>query len=126
MVGWALDRSLAAQLAVTALQTGNRQPKAPPGARTPFRPGIQYASGEYGRVLDQHQIIASMSHLTNPWDNAKCESFMKTLKREEINANEYRGAGRSPPKIKAYGLQHARGSLKQHSLNRSSRGKRGG
>jgi putative transposase len=52
---------------------------------------FEYASGEYARVLDEHQIIPSMSRLANPWDNAKCESFMKTLKREEIHANEYRG-----------------------------------
>jgi transposase InsO family protein len=42
-------------------------------------------------VLDENQIIATMSRLANPWDNAKCESFMKTLKSEEIRANEYRG-----------------------------------
>jgi transposase InsO family protein len=52
---------------------------------------LQHASAEYGSVLDKYQIIASMSRLANPWDNAKCESFMKTLKREEIHANEYRG-----------------------------------
>ena len=38
----------------------------------------------------KYLMIASMSRLANPWDNAKCESFMKTLKREEIQANEYR------------------------------------
>jgi transposase InsO family protein len=91
VVGWALDRSLAAQLAVTALQNAiaSRRPK--PGLVHHSDRGIQYASSEYGRVLDKHQIIASMSRLANPWDNAKCESFMKTLKREEIHANEYRG-----------------------------------
>ena len=52
--------------------------------------GIQYASSEYGKLLDEHQIIASMSRLANPWDNARCESFIKTLKQEEIHANEYR------------------------------------
>ena len=41
-------------------------------------------------MLDKHQIVASMSRVANPWDNAKCESFMKTLKLEEIHANEYR------------------------------------
>jgi putative transposase len=91
VVGWALDRSLAAQLAVTALQNAiaSRTPK--PGLVHHSDRGVQYASSEYGRILDKHQIIASMSRLANPWDNAKCESFMKTLKREEIHANEYRG-----------------------------------
>jgi putative transposase len=91
VVGWALDRSLAAQLAVTALQNAiaSRTPK--PGLVHHSDRGIQYASAEYGRVLDKYEITASMSRLANPWDNAKCESFMKTLKREEIHANDYRG-----------------------------------
>ena len=91
VVGWALDRSLAAQLAVTALQNAIASRTPRPGLVHHSDRGIQYASGDYGKVLDEHQIIASMSRLANPWDNAKCESFMKTLKREEIHANEYRG-----------------------------------
>jgi transposase InsO family protein len=91
VVGWALDRSLAAQLAITALQNAITTRTPRPGLVHHSDRGIQYASGEYGKVLDEHQIIASMSRLANPWDNAKCESFMKTLKLEEIRANEYRG-----------------------------------
>ena len=66
VVGWALDRSLAAQLAVTALQNAIVSRKPKPGLVHHSDRGIQYASGEYGRVLDQHQIIASMSRLANP------------------------------------------------------------
>lgn len=51
-------------------------------------------SDEYVQVLQQLQMIPSMSRPANPYDNASCESFMKTLKREEIYANEYRD--RSP------------------------------
>jgi hypothetical protein len=51
--------------------------------------GVQYASQKYVELLQQHQIISSMSRPANPYDNASCESFMKTLKREEIYANEY-------------------------------------
>jgi putative transposase len=91
VVGWALDRSLAAQLAITALQNAIASRTPRPGLVHHSDRGIQYASGDYGKLLDEHQIIASMSRLANPWDNAKCESFMKTLKREEIHANEYRG-----------------------------------
>jgi transposase InsO family protein len=91
VVGWALDRSLAAQLAVTALQNAISSRMPTPGLVHHSDRGIQYASAEYGKLLDRHQIIASMSRLGNPWDNAKCESFMKTLKCEEIHANEYRG-----------------------------------
>jgi putative transposase len=90
VVGWALDRSIAAQLAIDALQhaVANRRPA--PGLVHHSDRGVQYASAEYGKILDEHRIIASMSRLANPWDNAKCESFMKTLKQEEIRANEYR------------------------------------
>jgi hypothetical protein len=52
--------------------------------------GVQYASGVYVAVLHKHGMIPSMSRPANPYDNASCESFMKTLKREEICANEYR------------------------------------
>jgi putative transposase len=90
VVGWALDRSLAAQLAVDVLQQAITNRRPAPGLVHHSDRGIQYASAEYGDVLDKHRIIASMSRLANPWDNAKCESFMKTLKQEEIRANEYR------------------------------------
>ena len=68
VVGWALDRSLAAQLAVTALQNAisNRAPS--PGLVHHSDRGIQYASAQYGNLLEKHQIIASMSRLGNPWD----------------------------------------------------------
>jgi putative transposase len=90
VVGWALDRSLAAQLAISALQNAAVSRTPAPGLVHHSDRGVQYASSDYGRVLDKYQMIASMSRLANPWDNARCESFMKTLKREEILANEYR------------------------------------
>ncbi len=52
--------------------------------------GVQYVSGTYMQILKQHQMIPSMSRLPTPHDNASCESFLKTLKREEIYANTYR------------------------------------
>ena len=51
--------------------------------------GLQYASEEYVKVLENNRVIPSMSRPANPYDNASCESFMKTLKREEIYANKY-------------------------------------
>jgi len=48
---------------------------------------VQYASGDYVKILRKHQMIPSMSRPANPYDNASC--FMKTLKREEIYANHY-------------------------------------
>jgi transposase InsO family protein len=90
VVGWALDRTLASRLPIEALQHAiiTRQP--PPGLVHHSDRGVQYASGEYMMVLKEHQMIPSMSRPANPYDNASCESFMKTLKREEIYANDYR------------------------------------
>ena len=52
--------------------------------------GVQYASGDYTGPLKQRQITISMSRKGNPCDNAFCESFMKTLKYEEVHRQEYR------------------------------------
>ena len=52
--------------------------------------GVQYASESYTNLLKQHHATISMSRKGNPYDNAACESFMKTLKYEEVYRNEYR------------------------------------
>ena len=90
VIGWALDRTLAARLATTALQAALAARQPPPGLVHHSDRGIQYACGEYMSLLRRHTLIPSMSRPANPYDNASCESFMKTLKREEIQANEYR------------------------------------
>ena len=92
VVGWALERSLGARLAVQALEQAltARQPK--PGLVHHSDRGIQYASQEYVELLTAHQITPSMSRPANPYDNAFCESFMKTLKQEEIYCSQYRDA----------------------------------
>jgi putative transposase len=89
VVGWELDRTLASRLAKAALEKAiaDRQPL--PGLVHHSDRGVQYASDEYMQVLQAHQIIPSMSRPANPYDNASCESFMRTLKREEIYANSY-------------------------------------
>jgi transposase InsO family protein len=89
VVGWALDRTLAMRLTIGALEQAieSRQPE--PGLVHHSDRGLQYASEEYIRVLEDNRVIPSMSRPANPYDNASCESFMKTLKREEIYANNY-------------------------------------
>jgi putative transposase len=89
VVGWALDRTLASRLAITALEQAiaKRQPR--PGLVHHSDRGVQYASEEYIAMLDKQGMIPSMSRPANPYDNASCESFIKTLKREEIYANQY-------------------------------------
>ena len=89
VVGWALDRTLAIRLTIGALQRAieSRQPE--PGLVHHSDRGLQYASEEYIKILENNRVIPSMSRPANPYDNASCESFMKTLKREEIYANNY-------------------------------------
>ena len=90
VVGWELDRTLAARLPKAALEKALAERKPPTGVVHHSDRGVQYASGDYVGVLRKHGMIPSMSRPANPYDNASCESFMKTLKREEIYANEYR------------------------------------
>jgi len=90
VVGWALERTLASRLPIAALEHAIAERKPPPGLVHHSDRGVQYASGDYVRILQKHAIIPSMSRPANPYDNASCESFMKTLKREEIYASEYR------------------------------------
>ena len=52
--------------------------------------GVQYACTQYNKRLEEHAITPSMSAPGNPYHNAKAESFMKTLKKEEVNASHYR------------------------------------
>jgi putative transposase len=89
VVGWALDRTLGNRLAVGALEQALEKRQPPPGLVHHSDRGLQYASAEYAAVLEKHRMVPSMSRPANPYDNASCESFMKTLKREEIYANKY-------------------------------------
>jgi hypothetical protein len=77
-------------LPIAALEQAIAQRQPPPGRVHHSDRGVQYACGDYAQVLQQHQMIPSMSRPANPYDNASCESFMKTIKREEIYANDYR------------------------------------
>ncbi|HVO63541.1 MAG TPA: IS3 family transposase [Terriglobales bacterium] len=90
VVGWALERTLTNRLAIAALEQAiaNRQP--PAGLIHHSDRGVQYASGEYVAILERHGMTPSMSRPANPYDNASCESFIKTLKREEIRTNWYK------------------------------------
>lgn len=89
VVGWALGRSLAAQLTVAALQQAIAQRQPLPGLVHHSDRGVQYACREYVSLLHSQGMLPSMSRPANPYDNASCESFMRTLKREEIYANTY-------------------------------------
>jgi transposase InsO family protein len=74
----------------------------PPGLVHHSDRGSQYASGDYTDWLEANQIRISMSRKANPWDNAACESFMKTLKYEEVYRNEYRDLAEAHASIGAF------------------------
>ncbi len=90
IIGWALDRTLEDQLTLVALEMALSQRSVPPGLVHHSDRGSQYASGDYTDLLKENGIDISMSRKANPWDNAACESFMKTLKYEEVFRSEYR------------------------------------
>jgi putative transposase len=90
VIGWALGRTLEAELAVVALRLALIERQPSPGLVHHSDRGVQYASHVYTELLMQHQATISMSRKGNPYDNAACESFMKTLKQEEVYRNEYR------------------------------------
>lgn len=89
VVGWKLDRSLTSRLAVDALDGAIKLRRPLPGVVHHSDRGVQYTSPEYVAILKLHGMVQSMSRPANPYDNASCESFIKTLKREEIYANKY-------------------------------------
>jgi len=89
VVGWALDRTLASRLPRAALEQAIAKRQPAPGLVHHSDRGVQYASEEYVAMLEKRGMIPRMSRPANPYDNASCESFIKTLKREEIYANEY-------------------------------------
>lgn len=89
VIGWSLGRKLVAELAVSALQRAITERQPPQGVVHHSDRGVQYACIEYREVMRAHGLVASMSRPANPYDNAFCESFMKTLKHEEVRCQAY-------------------------------------
>jgi transposase InsO family protein len=101
VVGWALERKMTGQLAIAALEMAIAERQPPAGLVHHSDRGVQYACKEYVARVEKQQMIASMSRPGNPYDNARCESFMRTLKREEIYLTRYRD------------LEHLRANLEE-------------
>lgn len=89
VVGWALSQSLQHELSLEALKMAVEIRKPPDGCIHHSDRGVQYACDEYVRFLMAHGFRISMSRSGNPYDNAYAESFMKTLKHEEVSLWEY-------------------------------------
>jgi putative transposase len=88
-IGWALQRSLEAALVLEALRMALRRRRPRPGLVHHSDRGVQYASHDYTAQLEQRGIRISMSRAATPYDNAQAESFIKTLKYEEVYRTEY-------------------------------------
>jgi putative transposase len=89
VVGYAISRSIDARLAIAALKSAIRERDPPKGCIHHSDRGSQYASADYRKLLTAHGLVGSMSRRGNPYDNAKAESFMKTLKVEAVYLMDY-------------------------------------
>jgi len=87
--GWSIASHLRAELASEALRMALQRRRAPTGLVHHSDQGVQYASSEYVALLREHRIEPSMSRAGMPYDNARCERFIKTLKYEEVYVKEY-------------------------------------
>jgi len=88
-IGWALSRHIDTELALKALRMALETRTVQPGLVHHSDRGVQYAAADYVALLKAHKIQISMSRTGNPYDNAKAERFMRTLKYEEIYLNDY-------------------------------------
>jgi transposase InsO family protein len=89
VIGWALDRTMEDDLTLAALRMALANRSVHPGLVHHSDRGTQYASNEYVKRLEGMGAVLSMSRPGRPWENGQCESFLKTLKQEEIDARPY-------------------------------------
>jgi putative transposase len=89
VIGWALERHLMTELTISALQMALAARGVRPGLMHHSDKGKQYAAADYISLLIKHQIRISMSRTGNPYDNAKAERFMRTVKYEEVYLADY-------------------------------------
>lgn len=114
VIGWELDRTLENKLTLAALRMALSRRTVQPGLIHHSDRGTQYASTDYTDLLKACQIDISMSRKGNPWDNATCESFLKTLKYEEIHRSEYRDLAEARAAIQQF-LERVYNQKRLHS-----------
>lgn len=102
VIGWELDRTVEDDLTLTALRMALERRRPSPGLVHHSDRGSQYASGDYTDLLKAHGCQISMSHKASPWENAGCESWMKTLKYEEVYRQEYRDLAEARASIEQF------------------------
>lgn len=99
IIGWNLDDQITDSLTIAALRMALSERSVRAGLVHHSDRGGQYASKDYTDLLEAYKIDGSMSHKASPWENGECESFLKTLKHEEVRRTEYRD------------LKHARSAI---------------
>jgi len=114
VIGWALDRTMEDELTLTALRMALSRRVVEAGLTHHSDRGSQYASNDYTDLLQANGVAISMSRKGNPWDNAACESFMKTLKYEEVLRNEYRDLAEARAAIREF-LERVYNQKRLHS-----------
>lgn len=117
VVGWSVQKQIDSALTLEALDLALAQRRTPAGLVHHSDRGVQYACGAYVQRLESHGITLSMSRPGNPWDNAWAESFMKTLKAEEVDGQTYRTLSHAQSSIgtfieEIYNQQRLHSSLK--------------
>ncbi len=118
VIGWELADHLRAELALAALDRALLEREVIPGGLIHHSDrGVQYASAEYVDRLKAHKILISMSRLAYPYDNAMAESFMKTLKTEEVEGRPYRDIAHARDNIEAF-IEQVYNKTRLHSALR--------
>ena len=102
VIGWALDRHMLTELPLTALRMALRTRQVTTGLVHHSDRGSQYASADYVSLLVKHQIRVSMSRRGNPYDNARAERFMRTVKHEEVFLSDYQNLAEARASIKRF------------------------
>jgi len=114
VIGWALEPHLDAELTLAALRMALATRAVQPGLVHHSDRGVQYASSDYTELLIEQGIQISMSRRANPYDNARCERFMRTLKYEEVYLSDYDTLSEARVSIKRF-LEEVYNEKRLHS-----------
>jgi len=114
VIGWALGKEMTGALTVNALEKALELRQPLPGFVHHSDQGSQYACVEYVDLLERHGAVLSMSRAACPWENGRCESFIKTLKQEEVDARPYRTMDELAAHIEEF-IEQVYNSIRLHS-----------